>query len=103
MEPWSLNITVSYVLRDDVDIDEAVGGIAEFVGKVGADHPGILYVSGRSITEPRAFRHTIRVRTPADLAVMQAAPFFEAFGPWLKSRCAEGPTVDRYVVVAATG
>jgi len=102
MEAWSLNITVSYVLRDDVDLDEAKAGIGAFVDAVGRDHPGVRYVSGQSLSNERAFRHTIRVRSKEELGAMQAQEFFKAFGPWLSSRCAEGPTVDRYGVIAAT-
>ncbi len=102
MDAWSLNITVSYTLKDDVDLDDTLAGIRTFVETVAADHPGILYVSGQALGEPRRLRHTIRVRSKEELGAMQAQPFFKEFGPWLSARCAEGPTVDRYSVVAAT-
>ena len=67
MELWSLNITVSYELRDEADLDETIAGIEAFVGAVAAGHPGVLYVSGQSLENPRAFRHTIRVRSKEEL------------------------------------
>ncbi len=102
MEPWSLNVTVSYTLRDDVDVDATVAGIEAFVATIGEEHPGIRYLSGQSMENPRSFRHTVRVRSKEELGAMQAAPFFQEFGPWLTGRCAEGPTVERWRVVTAT-
>jgi hypothetical protein len=102
MAPWSLHVTVSYTLAEDADLEETLAGIRAFVATVAQSHPGIRYVSGQAMDNPRVFRHAVRVRAKEDLVAMQAEPFFKEFGPWLGGRCAEGPTVQRYKVVAAT-
>ena len=68
MEQWALNITVSYTLSEDVDLDESIAGIAAFVQNVGRAYPGTRYLSGQSLADERVFRHTIRVRTKEELA-----------------------------------
>ena len=93
---------IRYSLKADVDVDEVIAAVREFVGHIAAHDPSIEYTSFCQDSPERSFTHIGRFPSEEVTKSLQSQEFFGKFAPFLKERCAEGPSVTWLDEVATT-
>ena len=94
-------VRIEYTVRPDVDLDEFVTGVNDFVAGLRGHDPGHRYTSYQHAEEPRRFVHIGDFSADA-VPGLQAEEFFRRFAGFLRERCASGPQVTDLAQVAST-
>jgi hypothetical protein len=94
------HVVLQYTVKPEVDVEEVKAGVRRFVGEIRASELRIGYRSMQ--LDERRFVHVITVDDAETQAALEAKPWFKDFGPWLRARCAEGPTASRPKLVVQT-
>lgn len=94
-------VRIEYAIRPDVDLDEFVIHLNDFVADLRGHDPGHRYTSYQHTEEPRRFVHIGDFSADA-VPGLQAEEFFRRFTGFLRERCASGPQVTALSQVAST-
>jgi quinol monooxygenase YgiN len=94
-------VRIEYAIRPDVDVDEFVGHVNEFVAGLRTHDAGHRYTSYQHAEDPRQFVHIGDFAEDA-VPALQAEQFFRRFTAFLRERCASGPQVTPLAQVATT-